>query len=267
LEWFLIIRLVLILNLFSLSLFATTIRSEICGAWTNPATWDLNRVPVSTDTIVVSNFVQFDTDFTSEEPGFLHVTKSGMMCGQHTYTGSFIFSGPSFVKKLVHYYGRSFVDTNLVVTERVQVTISGSVRVLGNGGICVGCSAVCDSCKVSIATLPQKEEEVKNEIPLCKVTFPNLLIMNGSEKNRNFIPGCLSSLKFYELHVFNRWGKLVFNSNQDDDWWNGCDNSGKALSNGVYYYVFEYNLTGNSSFTSAGFVRDFVEILNSDRKD
>lgn len=42
-----------------------------------------------------------------------------------------------------------------------------------------------------------------------------------------------------QLKVYNRWGTMVFNSDDDGSCWDGKDN-GAALSEGVYYYILNH---------------------------
>ena len=47
----------------------------------------------------------------------------------------------------------------------------------------------------------------------------------------------------FDLSVFNRWGKLEYSSVTDGDQittWEGLDQDGELLPNGVYYYVLEH---------------------------
>jgi len=254
----LVFYLPLLCIFFGSSAFATTIRSVVCGKWTDPKIWDLNRIPVSTDTIVVSNFVQFDTDFTSERPGFLQVTRPGNLCGLHTYSGHCWFGGIVFIKSIILYYGNSLGDTNINVLVVMKIQGTASLRLKPpNINVCVGCKATCDSCKATPILAPGKEEEreaeriklekqeledqeKENETTSCLMTFPNLLLSNGVEENRNLVPACVSKLKSYQLNVFNRWGKLVFSSSWNGPNWNGRSNSGEVLAEGVYYYEFKY---------------------------
>ena len=37
--------------------------------------------------------------------------------------------------------------------------------------------------------------------------------------------------------IFNRWGKIVFESNDPDFAWDGLDTNGTECSEGTYYYV------------------------------
>ena len=49
----------------------------------------------------------------------------------------------------------------------------------------------------------------------------------------------MSPVNDYELKVFNRWGQLIFESNQLNEGWNGRTNSGTEVPEGTYYYTIE----------------------------
>lgn len=67
-----------------------------------------------------------------------------------------------------------------------------------------------------------------------------------------------------DLHVYNRWGNLVFNTTDPDINWDGKHQSnGKQLSSGVYFYecvVHEIRLNGIVPRT----LRGNITILNQE---
>ena len=69
----------------------------------------------------------------------------------------------------------------------------------------------------------------------CDVFLPNIVLLNGTEENQtlNFD----DALFYYanaSLEVFNRWGDLVYESNDyKNDW------SPTELSDGVFYYILK----------------------------
>ena len=244
--------------------FATTITSVKCGTWTDSLTWDLNRIPVSTDTILVRHFVSFDTNFKSESPGLLHVETEGELCGLKKYEGHFISEGRVYLSELVISYGQS---ANYSV-----LNVLNAIRILGGGysfrqQACVGCSVICQSC--SAISIPKPIivepiiEENKDSVvkPMCEVTFPNLLIRGGQEMNQYFFSDCSSSIHFLNLSVFNRWGKLVYEGDDGKPPWNGEDNSGISLSDGTYFYKFSYEYLPPVTITSTPSLTGWVELM------
>ncbi|MFL5762457.1 MAG: gliding motility-associated C-terminal domain-containing protein, partial [Bacteroidia bacterium] len=71
------------------------------------------------------------------------------------------------------------------------------------------------------------------------VEVPNGFSPNGDNLNDVFeIPG-LTEYKNVVLNVFNRWGNLVYNSDDYKNNWDGKNNKGGALSDDTYYYTLK----------------------------
>jgi gliding motility-associated-like protein len=66
-----------------------------------------------------------------------------------------------------------------------------------------------------------------------------------------------------DLKIFNRWGQLLFQTNDPDINWNGkIDKSNKTASPGVYYYicdVYEKRLTGTEIRNIVGFIHVYSD--------
>lgn len=82
------------------------------------------------------------------------------------------------------------------------------------------------------------------EIKFAKIYFPNAFRPTSSiVENQTFKAfGATSALLNFDLKVFNRWGQLVFNSNDPDKGWDGTFSGGDA-PNGVYAWVLNFNST------------------------
>ena len=48
----------------------------------------------------------------------------------------------------------------------------------------------------------------------------------------------IGNAEIVQFTIFNRWGNIVFQTNDYQNDWNGKDKQGKELSEGVYSYVF-----------------------------
>ena len=66
---------------------------------------------------------------------------------------------------------------------------------------------------------------------------PNAFTPNGDDKNETFYLHSTGVTDFY-FAIFNRWGELVFETNQVSDQWNGqVKNNGNPVPAGVYYWI------------------------------
>jgi len=71
----------------------------------------------------------------------------------------------------------------------------------------------------------------------CPVFVPNIFTPNNDHVNDEFRIRDLPEQ--FNLHVFNRWGSLVFKTSEPQDFWNGENENGKLVSSGTYYYILE----------------------------
>lgn len=67
--------------------------------------------------------------------------------------------------------------------------------------------------------------------------FPNAFTPNGDNVNDEFRPA-YSSLKRYEITIYNRWGRKVYHGTDPSTGWDGT-NGNSTCAEGVYYYVAE----------------------------
>jgi len=78
-------------------------------------------------------------------------------------------------------------------------------------------------------------------------TLPNVFTPNGDGANELFIPYPYRFVESVNFQVFNKWGGLVFETNDPDLNWDGKNLNGRDLNEGVYYYscrVFESRVSG-----------------------
>ena len=91
--------------------------------------------------------------------------------------------------------------------------------------------------------------------------LPNVFSPNNDQKNDLFIPQRTAYVEKVDFQVFNRWGLLVFRTDDPDLNWDGkILGTNKVVSPGVYYYiceVFEPRLGGVESYTLTGFIYVF----------
>ncbi len=95
------------------------------------------------------------------------------------------------------------------------------------------------------------ESELSNEICIetCpEYKLPNVITPNGDGQNDLFRPFPYRYVERIELSIYDRWGVLVFKTEDPDINWDGThDFSGELVTEGVYFYVcnvYEIRLEG-----------------------
>jgi gliding motility-associated-like protein len=85
--------------------------------------------------------------------------------------------------------------------------------------------------------------------------LPNAFTPNGDGQNDLFTPFRSRFIEAIDFKVFNRWGQVVFQTKDPMINWNGSNESGKSLSDGVYYYTCQaYESEGISPIVLSGFI-------------
>ena len=77
--------------------------------------------------------------------------------------------------------------------------------------------------------------------PFCSWFFPNAFTPNGDGKNDLFLgKGWAQNISQYNLWIYNRWGELIFESDDMEMGWNGRKhNSGQDSPQGGYVFMAE----------------------------
>jgi gliding motility-associated-like protein len=93
--------------------------------------------------------------------------------------------------------------------------------------------------------------------------LPNVFTPNGDGLNDYFRPNPYSFVERVDMKIYNRWGNLVFRTEDPDINWDGKQmNSDRLVSPGVYYYVcdvFEQRISGLEVRNIVGFVYVITE--------
>ena len=90
---------------------------------------------------------------------------------------------------------------------------------------------------ISNVVCPDSRSEIT--IIVNTLAIPNGFSPNGDGTNDAFIIPGLNLYSNVKLMVFNRWGNLVFESDDYQNDWRGDNNSGAALASDTYYYTLE----------------------------
>ena len=112
------------------------------------------------------------------------------------------------------------------------------------------------------------ESDPSNEVCVsnCPIyLLPNAFTPNGDGDNELFIPRGRCFVERVEFQVFNRWGQLVWETEDPALNWDGTNASGDALPSGTYFYkaeVFEQRLEGVTR--AAEPVSGYIELVRGE---
>lgn len=88
--------------------------------------------------------------------------------------------------------------------------------------------------------------------------LPNVFTPNNDGVNDNFkIITPTKNISEFHLSVFNRWGKIMYETNDKNFSWNGTIQSNIELSDGCYYYMAVYK----NQCGTAKKIKNFVTII------
>lgn len=94
------------------------------------------------------------------------------------------------------------------------------------------CGTVYDSIKINVGDCN------------CKLFIPTVFSPNENNLNELFTPIASCSFTEYQLTIYNRWGELIFKSNNPTLAWDGSF-KGNFAPDGVYVYVLQYKFSNN----------------------
>ena len=84
-----------------------------------------------------------------------------------------------------------------------------------------------------------------------ELELPNIFTPNNDGKNDFFTPIFIKNIQSMETFIYNRWGKLIYETDELLINWYGEDNN-----NGVYYYVIHFE----DSFGSLGINKGWIHL-------
>ena len=114
---------------------------------------------------------------------------------------------------------------------------------------------VMDQCAKSVTSPVVR---VYNQCPLV---VPNIMTANQDNINDFLVIKNWEDYEQVSLQIFNRWGNLIYENDNYQNDWNGNDLNGKAVEEGVYFYMvtpksekYEYDNKERTLYTLHGFV-------------
>lgn len=156
-----------------------------------------------------------------------------------------------------HIFYRSPEDSDIIVHLDSTLSATETTYTHGNLEAISGCYYVIALDSVNNASDPSNTVCVS--IDSCSVyRLPNAFTPNGDQYNDYLRPFPYTSVDRIDLQIFNRWGRVVFKTNDPDINWDGKNqNTNNDVSAGTYFYicdVYEITLQGRRKRTLQGSV-------------
>ena len=120
-------------------------------------------------------------------------------------------------------------------------------------------NSVCDTCSDNTVVIDEDQVVygVKYDSSLCFSEYyehkfitlpkiPNVFTPNNDGLNDLFQPLASKNLTFVSTIIRNRWGILIYESNQISKGWDGRTQAGVEAPEGTYFYVIEFKGEGDS---------------------
>ncbi len=109
-----------------------------------------------------------------------------------------------------------------------------------------GDNVICESISTPPIAAPPSLTEVS-------IFIPNVFTPNGDGENDNFN---ISTIGVSDLNciIYNRWGNKIYEIKSVNGQWNGQNDKGLEVSDGVYYYVLSARDVNAKELHQAGFI-------------
>lgn len=125
-------------------------------------------------------------------------------------------------------------------------------------------SGIAGCYAVTSIDLLGNESEMSNKICLVNCPsyeLPNVFTPNNDSVHDTFKPRNNRFIESINLKIYNRWGQLVFETIDPDINWDGTNQKGKELADGVYYYTCEVIEAGPTQLSQI--LKGNIHILRS----
>ena len=109
--------------------------------------------------------------------------------------------------------------------------INNQINIQDSGQYWVDITDICKNYKIDF--------NVETIDCSCMMAVPNVFTPNDDGLNDYFYPIISCIYDEYHLIIFNRWGKLLYETNNQNDKWDGRY-LGNEVPEGVYFYLIDY---------------------------
>lgn len=105
-----------------------------------------------------------------------------------------------------------------------------------------------------LGCISQTDSFYVNVLLSCGIEVPNVFTPNKDGVNDLFTLISSDGIEQLTVVLLNRWGTVVRTFDQPDFAWDGRDEQGNELSEGVYFYLITGTFLGGESFEKQGFI-------------
>lgn len=208
------------------------------------------------DTVVVI----VDSAYTSTQNSMICEGDSILIGGIYQYTAGVYYDTLTTLNGC-----DSIITTTLTINPAIHITQNAAISAGDSiflGGAYQSIAGVyydtlnniggCDS--ILITTLTVIIKEVEKEVEEYGIYVPNSFSPDGDALNDGFYPQGIGITKNnYSFMIFDRWGKLLFESHKVGQPWHG-DYKGKLLPNDIYIWKFSFIALNGIKYEKVGHV-------------
>ncbi len=155
-------------------------------------------------------------------------------------------------------YFTPFIDSQFVKIATYPATVNSFVSDYSSS--IAGCYAVTavDSFGNESALLQKMCVDNCPEYEL-----PNIITVNGDQVNDVWIPIKNKFVKEVDLHIYNRWGNLIYETTDAAIGWDGkVQQTNKICANGTYYYICEVKMIRYTGIETIK-LKGFIEVISN----
>lgn len=239
-------RIIIVLFFYSTASFAQL--NDLCGIWVGH---NYNCFTVNPDNTAGFYYLNELIEIKQNGTLFTAIKITGDDCvtaGQITLQGN--YTQPTFEVSVTT--GTPWSPNDNVVAG-LSVTVIDNNTIESNFGPFYT-RATCfqiDSFQVNLSSLNTDCSIPCNLEP--QIIMPNTFTPNNDGLNDVFIPGLFRNIASSELFIYDRWGELVFKTEDALRGWDGKRNSAN-FPNGVYVCIINYTDFNNKIYTYKGIV-------------
>ena len=241
--------------------------TSIGGAGTGPYIFSLDGIAFQSDS-TFTNLPAGNYTITIEDANGCQAQSTNVAVLEQIITNAnFTANGQSEITEGLDPYDVVVLNSSLNATNYVWDFGNGQTGTSPSSGqsttITYSTIGVYDIVLIAYDSLPRCSDTTRVRVVvdgISSLEMPNVFSPNGDGKNDIFLPKPFDlisktgtrNIVQYNLQIFDRWGKMVFESNDITIGWDGKRIGGSTSSDGVYYWLVKAIGIDNQSYDLKG---------------